>query len=502
MADPIAWGMIDEVGEKIDGVGPKIDNINKNVGAIAGDVENTLNTGMNTWTQSINKAVQDLKTETSEMHTIVRNAPSGLPAADMEEIGHTCTPQGISLDYKVAPYRKSENGETLATTAGVMVRYSETGFPKNIAEGMLAFDDKDVIAVDAGGAKTGKKKNALVSGLSLGTTYYFSFFPYTTHAAHNESLGPKNSYKAEHTMEKGRLRVNLKTDFDYKPLGTVTVTVTPASGQAMTKSGSGSILFEGIPQGACTVAYSAASGFTKPNNQSIRIVGGALVATAGTYVLEKNIANYSWDQIGDIAKDGNAKAFFNVGDTKELNLGGGILAMEIVGFDHDNLVDGGKAPITWGMQHLMAATRQMNSSNTNVGSFAGSQLYSWLGKEVMTLMPADIKKHIRPVIKKTSEGNNKANIIANQMSIFLFSEIEVFGKTTYSYTGEGTQYARFTTTSTRIKKLNNGSGSANWWWLRSPYSGSTSHFCNVNSGGSATDYSASNSGGVCFGFCF
>ncbi len=502
MADPIAWGMIDEVGEKIDGVGPKIDNINKNVGAIAGDVENTLNTGMNTWTQSINKAVQDLKTETSEMHTIVRNAPSGLPAADMEEIGHTCTPQGISLDYKVAPYRKSENGETLATTAGVMVRYSTTDYSKSIAEGALAFDDKDVIAVDSNGVKTGKKKNALVSGLSLGTTYYFGFFPYTTHAAHNESLGPKNSYKAEHTMEKGRLRVNLKTDFNYKPLGTVTVTITPASGRAMTKSGSGSILFEGIPQGVCTVAYSAVGGFTKPKNQTVTIVGGALVVTAGTYVLEKNIANYSWDQIGDIAKDGNAKAFFNVGDTKELNLGGEILTMEIVGFDHDNLVDGGKAPITWGMQHLMAATRQMNSSNTNVGSFAGSELYSWLGKEVMTLMPVDIKKHIRPVIKKTSEGSDKANIIANQMSIFLFSEIEIFGKTTYSYTGEGTQYARFTTTSTRIKKLNNGSGSANWWWLRSPHSGNTNSFCYVNSDGSAYYYSASYSSGVCFGFCF
>lgn len=502
MADPVAWGMIDDVQEGIGDISPKIEEINTKMNTLAVDVRNEMDNATKAWTQSIDKAMQDLKTETSEMHTIVRNAPSGLPAADMEEIGHTCTPQGISLDYKVAPYRKSENGETLATTAGVMVRFSTTDYPKSIAEGTLAFDDKDVIAVDSDGVKTGKKKNALVSGLSLGTTYYFGFFPYTTHAAHNESLGPKNSYKAEHTMEKGRLRVNLKTDFNYKPLGTVTVTITPASGRAMTKSGSGSILFEGIPQGVCTVAYSAAGGFTKPKNQTVTIVGGALVVTTGTYVLEKNIANYSWDQIGDIAKDGNAKAFFNVGDTKELNLGGEILTMEIVGFDHDNLVDGGKAPITWGMQHLMAAARQMNSSNTNVGSFAGSELYSWLGKEVMTLMPEDIKKHIRPVIKKTSEGNNKANIIANQMSIFLFSEIEVFGKTTYSYTGEGTQYARFTTTSTRIKKLNNDYGSAYWWWLRSPRSGLTNSFCIVYSDGSANYYGASYSGGVCFGFCF
>lgn len=502
MADPAAWGMIDNVQESIGDISPKIEEINTKMNTLAVDVRNEMDNATKAWTQSIDKAMQDLKTETSEMHTIVRNAPSGLPAADMEEIGHTCTPQGISLDYKVAPYRKSENGETLATTAGVMVRFSTTDYPKSIAEGTLAFDDKDVIAVDSDGVKTGKKKNALVSGLSLGTTYYFGFFPYTTHAAHNESLGPKNSYKAEHTMEKGRLRVNLKTDFNYKPLGTVTVTITPASGRAMTKSGSGSILFEGIPQGVCTVAYSAAGGFTKPKNQTVTIVGGALVVTTGTYVLEKNIANYSWDQIGDIAKDGNAKAFFNVGDTKELNLGGEILTMEIVGFDHDNLVDGGKAPITWGMQHLMAAARQMNSSNTNVGSFAGSELYSWLGKEVMTLMPEDIKKHIRPVIKKTSEGNNKANIIANQMSIFLFSEIEVFGKTTYSYTGEGTQYARFTTTSTRIKKLNNDSGSADWWWLRSPRSGNTTAFCRVYSDGSASSDGASASGGVCFGFCF
>ena len=46
-----------------------------------------------------------------------------------------------------------------------------------------------------------------------------------------------------------------------------------------------------------------------------------------------------------------------------------------------------------------------------------------------------------------------------------------------------------------------GSGSANNWWLRSPNSGNSNNFCNVNSDGSANYNNASNSNGVCFGFC-
>ncbi|WP_366915104.1 DUF6273 domain-containing protein [uncultured Eubacterium sp.] len=44
-------------------------------------------------------------------------------------------------------------------------------------------------------------------------------------------------------------------------------------------------------------------------------------------------------------------------------------------------------------------------------------------------------------------------------------------------------------------------GSANNWWERSPNSGNSNNFCNVNSNGNANNNNASNSNGVAFGFC-
>lgn len=68
----------------------------------------------------------------------------------------------------------------------------------------------------------------------------------------------------------------------------------------------------------------------------------------------------------------------------------------------------------------------------------------------------------------------------------------------YSYAGEGKQYEYYTAGNSTIKKIN---GSAYGWWERSPFSGSTGHFCGVPNGGVADFYSASASFGVSFGFC-
>ena len=82
--------------------------------------------------------------------------------------------------------------------------------------------------------------------------------------------------------------------------------------------------------------------------------------------------------------------------------------------------------------------------------------------------------------------------------MFLLSEIEIFGATTYSFAGEGTQYEYYAAGNTTIKKVN---GSANSWWERSPRSDDTTYFCLVDSSGNAGVYSADYSRGVSFGFC-
>lgn len=215
------------------------------------------------------------------------------------------------------------------------------------------------------------------------------------------------------------------------------------------------------------------------------------------------LANNTWEQIAAASESGIAADTWQVGDTKDIVVGGETLTVEIVGFNHDDLADGsGKAGITFGLKNLMANTRQMNSSNTNAGGFTGSDMYEWLQGTLLNSLPSDLQAVLKSVNKKTSAGNESSTINTNAMKIFLFSEIEIFGSVTYSKSGEGSQYSRFATASSRIKYLSNGSGSAKYWWERSPRGDDSASFCNVSGGGNANgNYAAGNSGGVCFGFC-
>ena len=143
----------------------------------------------------------------------------------------------------------------------------------------------------------------------------------------------------------------------------------------------------------------------------------------------------------------------------------------------------------------------MNSSNTNAGGFTGSDMYDWLQSTLLNSLPSDLRAVLKSVNKKTSAGSQSSTINTNAMKIFLFSEIEIFGSVTYSKSGEGSQYSRFATASSRIKYLSNGSGSASIWWERSPYGDDSNLFCRLNSSGYASYDGANYSRGVCFGFC-
>lgn len=214
--------------------------------------------------------------------------------------------------------------------------------------------------------------------------------------------------------------------------------------------------------------------------------------------------NFSWAEIEEIGQSGLAQQVFSIGDTKDISVSGETLTMEIYGFNHDDLHNGGKAPITFGTVNLMAKERQMNMSNTNVGSFVGSAMYAYLRDTVLPSLPEEIRSHIKTVNKKTSAGNKSSSVKTDAVQIFLFSVNEVAGTQSDSWVSnnEGSQYPVFSNTASRVKKLSNGAGAAQWWWLRSPGLDGSYGFCAVNGGGVVGgSYHASVSYGVCFGFC-
>ena len=178
--------------------------------------------------------------------------------------------------------------------------------------------------------------------------------------------------------------------------------------------------------------------------------------------------------------------------------------MEIYGFNHDDLASGGKAPYTFGMKNLMANERQMNTSNTLVGSFVGSAMYAYLRDTVLPSLPEELRTRIKTVNKKTDASNQSSSVQTDAVQVFLFSVNEVAGTQSGSWVSndEGSIYPVFTGDSSRIKKLSNGAGAAGWWWLRSPRLDFSNGFCGVTGTGNAAGYNvASGSGGVCFGFC-
>ena len=300
------------------------------------------------------------------------------------------------------------------------------------------------------------------------------------------------------TLSKSSVSIGVSSQTDTVTVtrpGDGVITATSNNSAIATASVSGTtITITAKASGSTTITVKVAAGtnYTAPANKTINVT---------VQMLSPTLANNTWAQIAAASEAGVAASTWSVGDTKNITVGGETLTVEIVGFNHDDLASGGKAGITFGLKNLMANTRQMNSSNTNAGGFTGSDMYDWLQGTLLNSLPSDLRAVLKSVNKKTSAGNQSSTINTNAMKIFLFSEIEIFGSVTYSKSGEGSQYSRFATASSRIKYLSNGSGSASLWLERSPYGANSNHFCVVGGNGSANYSYADSSRGVCFGFC-
>lgn len=341
------------------------------------------------------------------------------------------------------------------------------------------------------------------SGVNAGN-YTASFTPQGNYQWTDGSAAAKNvtwsigKAAGSLTLSKSSVSIGVSSTTDIVTVtrpGDGTITATSNNSGIATASVSGTtITITAKASGSTTVTVKVAAGtnHTAPANKTINVT---------VQMLSPTLANNTWEQIAAASAAGVASKTWQVGDTKDITVSGETLTVEIVGFNHDDLQSGGKAGITFGLKHLMKNTRQMNSSNTNSGGFTGSAMYTWLQGTLLNGLPSDLRAVLKMVNKKTSAGSQSSTINTNAMKIFLFSEIEIFGSITYSKPGEGAQYTRFATASSRVKKMANGTGSANWWWERSPYGNSSNAFCSVDSVGNANGDGANGNNGVCFGFC-
>lgn len=211
-------------------------------------------------------------------------------------------------------------------------------------------------------------------------------------------------------------------------------------------------------------------------------------------------ANNTWAQIIDACHKNQVPETWTVGSQKAMTIDGTDYAIDIIGKGHDDYADGyGKAPLTFQLHDCYVQTLPMNFSSTAIGGWTSCGIRSNFMPYFLVHMPTEVQNGIREVNKLTSAGGASATINTTADKLFLLSEIEIFGRVTYSASGEGAQYDYYKAGSSKVKKLN---GDNYDWWERSLKRSDSTSFCCVLNDGSAEYLIQSAQRGVAFGFCF
>lgn len=146
---------------------------------------------------------------------------------------------------------------------------------------------------------------------------------------------------------------------------------------------------------------------------------------------------------------------------------------------------------TWLLRKDIAENRQWNSSNSN--SYKASTIHTYLNGTFLNLFDADIREAIKQVKIPYVNGTGNSAVASGSSGlsckIFLLSGREVGFSTSDNqyFPNDGAKLSYFesgtgsSALNKRIAKLN---GSANDWWLRSPYTYVTSSAWFVYSNGS------------------
>ena len=101
------------------------------------------------------------------------------------------------------------------------------------------------------------------------------------------------------------------------------------------------------------------------------------ITDPGVYNVKSGLAleDYTWEEINRAAKNGYAKYMFKLWDTKKLESFMGSTTASyrtahIIGFDHDDKVNGGKAGITFMLERTSSKYKHHSSSSANINGIS------------------------------------------------------------------------------------------------------------------------------------
>ena len=277
----------------------------------------------------------------------------------------------------------------------------------------------------------------------------------------------------------------------------------------------------------------------KKGRTLINGTGEDIVFSSVSPILDEN----DWTTIREVSDAGQGSNYWSIGDRKAVTLNGtvGHLSLSnyttyafIIGFNHNQALEGAnrihfqlaKTALSGGTdiafcdskyQSAVSTTGyfSMNKSPTNSGGWNSSQmrtkicgtsLSSYSGT-IIAVIPAALRAVLKSVTKYTDNtGNSSAAsaVTATTDYFFLLSEYEVFGVISRGNTNEKSkqaQYAYYSAGNSKIKYKHNGTSTAAYWCLRSPYASFFMDFVRASTSGLAGEGEADYSYGFAPGFC-
>ena len=293
----------------------------------------------------------------------------------------------------------------------------------------------------------------------------------------------------------------------------------------------------GISGGKCLV--NGTSYDIKKGRTLVDGTGYDIVFSSASPILDE----IDWTTIREVSDAGQGANYWSIGDRKAVTLNGtvGHITLSnyttyafIIGFNHNASVEGAnrihfqlaKTALSGGKDVCFCDSSynsnvsttgyfSMNSSNTNSGGWASSQmrtnicgtsLSSYSGT-IIAVIPAALRAVLKSVTKYTNNtGNNTeaSAVTATTDYFFLLSEFEVFGSCTYANPTEASyqaQYAYYSAGNSKIKYSYSERNYAIRWWLRSPNASTSNRFVSVTDDGKIGKNSAYASRGFAPGFC-
>ena len=415
--------------------------------------------------------------------------------------GYSCSPTLLStVGTQTITVSYTENGVTKTATTSVTVnRKTISAVPSQ--SGTLTYTGSSQSPTWTGYSTTQLTIGGTTSGTNAGS-YTATFTPKSNYRwADGTTTAKSVSWsigKAAGSLSISPTSMTLDTTTKSKTItvtrsGNGTISAVSNNTAAATVSVSGNtVTVTGKANGSATITISVAAGtnYTAPASKTCAVT---------VSFLKDNFADNDWSAIIAACHSGSAPSTWVVGNSKTKTINGANYQVDIIGKNHDTYTAGGKAPLTFQLHDCYADTKAMNSSNTNSGGWKNSAMRTTHLPAILALMPTEVQNGIREVSKKASVGGASSTIETVSDKLFLLSEVEIFGSTSYSAAGEGTQYDYYKAGNSKVKKQN---GSAALWWGRSPTASSSADFCLVFSNGDASFYSASIALGVAFGFCF